>query len=454
MKTLRLVVLGLTCCLILAGCLFSGGCGGDGGAGPAVQVGVDWQRVADDGGMLFSSPGESVYVTDVCAGGPGLVAVGYGVPTNLPQDGSWHYTLEIWTSPDGRAWSRLGPEAFISGASPNLRKEYTREKWSEPRIISGPAGLVVTAGLHVFRSQDGLRWNEVKDVAAFDSSTCEMNSATGRFTFTYAADHFVDVTGTASGYVASVLSDSTRPGSQGWLPGPSIWVSPDSENWSLVQLEYIDVFAMDSVNSITPGGPGLVAVGGGVASDYESMAGSAQVWTGTPDGLAWTHLPENAAVFGGPGDQMMNAAAQGGPGLVAAGSESSDVSIGKKYAGVVWTSPNGTAWSRSASGDAALADAELSAVAAGGPGPVAAGLVHVQESIPDKPLLVYTNAAAWTSPDGLAWTRVLLPRAQEASKSSESASGIASFPGGLIVVGHTEVKGEPARGVIWTSLGQ
>jgi hypothetical protein len=65
--------------LILAGGALACGCGGgSGGNGSAqvVQVGVDWARVADGGGKLFASPGEDVYVTDICSGGPGLVAVG------------------------------------------------------------------------------------------------------------------------------------------------------------------------------------------------------------------------------------------------------------------------------------------------------------------------------------------------------------------------------------------
>lgn len=451
----RLALLSLVLVLAGSGLMASCGGGGGGGGGPAVQVGVDWTRVADEDGVLFSSPGESVIVTDVCAGVQGLVAVGYSIPAGSnSKGGTFPCTLEIWTSPDGRGWSRLGQDAFVNGASREMVKEYSREEWSEPRVVSGPAGLLATCGLHVFMSDDGLRWNEVKGVAAFEGSPCEMNSATGRFVYTYAADHFVDVITAAGGYVASVRSDETTAGQIGWLDGPTIWTSPDGKDWSLVRVEYFEIFVMDHVNALAPGGPGLVAVGGAVESDFSANGSNAGVWGGTADELSWTRMSGDGAVLGGPNDQTIWSVSPGGPGLVAVGTDRYYLSGLERKDGVAWASPDGESWSRTAPGEAVMAAAELSAVTSGGSGLVAVGLARFEESVPNQPLIVYTSAGAWTSTDGLAWTRVLLPRADEESRASDSAKEVASFEGGLVVVGSEEANGQPAHGVIWTSLGQ
>ncbi len=453
MERLRLPVLVLACWCLLAGGASLGGCGSRaaGPSGPAVQVGVDWSRVADGGGALFSSPGKSVMVTDVCAGGPGLVAVGYSLPYD-PADrdpvepNDFPCTLEVWTSEDGAAWTRLGDEAFTGGASRRLEKEYGREAlWdeygtAEPRVVSGPAGLLAVCGLHIFKSADGLSWSEVRGVPAFEGVTLEMNTASGRRPFDFAADFFVDVIHTGSGYVASISSDTHMHGGMGWMPGPSLWTSPDGEDWSLVPLEYVELFGLENVEALAAGGPGLVAVG--------RKLSDARAWTGTPDASAWAASPgvlaEDARPFG---------LAPGGPGLVAVGRVGSYAAGVTTVTGVIWTSADGTEWARAAVDGSLVTDAEIYAVAPWASGMVAAGTAHLRETVPNQPLIAYSSAAAWTSQDGRSWSRALLPHVDEESRSSEAAAGVASFPGGLVAVGHEMVKGQPVRGVIWTSLG-
>ena len=80
--------------------------------------------------------------------------------------------------------------------------------------------------------------------------------------------------------------------------------------------------------SVTVGGPGLVAVGW----DGPSEA----VWT-SPDGISWSRVPDDDAVFSGAGNQEMSGVTVGAPGLVAVGSDQSggDADV------AVWTSPDG-----------------------------------------------------------------------------------------------------------------
>ena len=122
--------------------------------------------------------------------------------------------------------------------------------------------------------------------------------------------------------------------------------------------------------SVTAGGPGLVAVSSD-GSNHEAPTGrwSAVVWTSV-DGLSWSRVPHDETVFGGEGDQSMTGVAVGGPGLVAVGHDGT----GDAATAAVWTSVDGLGWTR-VPDDEAVFDAEgaqwVGSVAVGGPGLVA-----------------------------------------------------------------------------------
>ncbi len=67
---------------------------------------------------------------------------------------------------------------------------------------------------------------------------------------------------------------------------------------------------------MTAGGPGWVAVG----HDDSGEDWNAAVWT-SPDGVAWTRVPHDEALFGGENDQEMFGVIAAGPGLVAVGAD-------------------------------------------------------------------------------------------------------------------------------------
>ncbi len=119
--------------------------------------------------------------------------------------------------------------------------------------------------------------------------------------------------------------------------------------------------------SVTAGGPGLVAVG----REVSGRDSDAAVWT-SPDGVTWSRVPHDEAVFGGEASQAMASVTVGGPGLVAVGSDGptddSDAAV--------WTSPDGITWSRVPHDDAVLGgegDQSMNSVTVGGPGLVAVG---------------------------------------------------------------------------------
>jgi len=94
--------------------------------------------------------------------------------------------------------------------------------------------------------------------------------------------------------------------------------------------------------------------------------------TTTPAGVTWTRIPHDDTVFGGPDNQAMNAVVAGGPGLVAVGY---DGPVGDGDA-AVWTSPDGVTWTRIPHDDTIFGGPDIqgmAGVAAGGPGLVAVG---------------------------------------------------------------------------------
>jgi hypothetical protein len=165
------------------------------------------------------------------------------------------------------------------------------------------------------------------------------------------------------------------------------------------------------VSSVTVGGPGLVAVGWEVTNGGSDAA----VWTSV-DGATWSRAPDDGAL-GGPGNQVMRDVTAGGPGLVAVGRDSVAVGSETYAVAAVWTSVDGFTWSRVAHDDGVFGRAtglpddifRMTAVTEGGP-----GLVAVGERGGESDQVEYSGAwigdravgAAWTSVDGVTWSRV------------------------------------------------
>jgi hypothetical protein len=192
----------------------------------------------------------------------------------------------------------------------------------------------------------------------------------------------------------------------------AVWTSPDGLTWSRVHDDEA-VFGgpgEQRMVSVTVAGPGLVAVGfDRPAVDGE---GNAAVWT-SPDGHTWTRVPHDEAVFGGPSRQMMLSVTAGGPGLVAVGSDGPfvdrdepGVRINELAAdAAVWTSPDGFTWTRVPHDESVFGGpGEQRMFSATAGGP---GVVAVGGEC-DQQLdgSRCSDAAVWTSPDGFTWSRV------------------------------------------------
>jgi hypothetical protein len=350
-------------------------------ADPVVSPGVldpvssyRWFRIPYDE-AVFGEQFEE-WMGSVTVGGPGLVAVGSAV----------------WTSVDGLTWSRVPDDEAIFADAPIHS------------VTAGGPGLVAvgvafdevepgTDAAAVWTSPDGFTWSRVPhDEAVFGDAA------------------MTSVTAGGPGLVAVGWDGQPHGGES----NAAVWTSPDGFTWSRVPHDEAIFGEVTGawMHSVTVGGPGLVAVGEWARADQWGAA----VWTSV-DGLTWSRVPDDEAVFG---NAAMRSATAGGPGVVAVGRAD-------RRGAAVWTSPDGIVWSRVPHDDAIFGNPNgtvMESVTVGGPGLVAVGWDTY-------------GASVWTSIDGINWSWVQNPNPVFGPKPKpllEIRSIIAGGPG-LVAVG-------------------
>jgi len=267
----------------------------------------------------------------------------------------------VWTSADGVAWSRVPHDDAVFGGYHNQVME---------SVVAGGPGLVAVgwdlSGSDgepaVWTSADGLTWARISGPVAPRAGDQTMLS----------------VAMCGPGLVA--VGDEYVSGSL----DAAVWTSADGLTWSQVPRDEAAFGGADAqaMQSVTAGGPGFVAVG----YDYAGGDADAAVWT-SADGVTWSRVPHDEALFGGDGDQTVEQAAVAGPGLVAVGGSF----LGEDEAPLVWWSSDGAAWNLLPADEAMVGEgwAGMAAVVVGGPGLVAAGVGGTGEG---------SNAVVWVSP--------------------------------------------------------
>ncbi len=396
----------VSACLLLGACTSdvqdaSGGTASPGPAGSAsAATQLTWSRStsADLGGPGRQSAGS------VVAAGAGLVALGH----DFPQPGSGGGKSAggvVWTSTDGSQWTRVATQAFPSGCEAS---QSTR-LWGA--AAPGGPGIVAVGGTEcgkanaTWTSADGLSWQQQPGPLRGEMS---------------------DVTVGGPGLVAV--------GSSG--PDAAVWTSPDGRTWTPAPKDKA-AFAgngLSAMSRIAPGGPGLVAIGS--RGDGKLGAVHAAVWTSL-DGETWTRVPDDESVFGSDDRPAgMSSVATWGPALVAVGYERTATGTGGETRPVVWTSPDGDAWTRVPAGQATFPTSEgrvisLAHVVALGPTLVVFGWVYDQDS--GRP----PTMAAWSSTDGVTW---VLQGVSQLFYPGESwvVHDLAAAGPGLVVVGEVE----------------
>ncbi len=196
--------------------------------------------------------------------------------------------------------------------------------------------------------------------------------------------------------------------------------------WSRVPLDEVGFGGEgDAINSVTAGGPGLVAVG--------EVGGNAAIWT-SPDGYMWSRVPHDESIFGGLDNSRIDSVTAGDAGLVAVGisgfsyPDLSEIEVEeedpaelfknlREGVSTVWFSADGTTWSpvlrypiphrasSEVSGDG------FDHVTAAGPGFIAVG----------RPVL-------YASADGTTWKHIV--RSDGVSRVVDGGPGLVGVGGG------------------------
>jgi len=347
---------------------------------PPLLSSLSWSRVPYDE-AVFGGEFEQE-MNSVTVGGPGLVAVGQAGPGG----DAIHKRAAVWTSLDGITWDRVPhDEAVFGGAIFGGATMFS--------VTAGGPGLVAVgedgdAGAAVWTSPDGINWSRVHDEAVFGESVLEgvMRSVT------VGGPGLVAVGGDRSG--------------QGATSNAVVWTSVDGITWARVPHSDA-IFGRKEVNrcctsmsSVTVGGPGLVAVGLDWPGDGEDER--AAVWTSV-DGIDWSRVPHDEAVFG---DAWMNSVTAGGPGLVAVGADEERAVVWTSPDGIAWSRvPHDGAVFGGEEAPPACCGAGMSSVTVGGPGLVAVGSDFMRSMTLANGEWVIV-AAVWTSVDGIDWSRV------------------------------------------------
>ena len=326
-------------------------------ARPAVWTSVDgliWNRIPSDGPDIGRGA-----MKKVTAGGPGLVAVGWGAGNGL--------SGAVWTSVDGIAWSQVPFDEPVFGNS--IIDSVTA---GGPGLVAvgtvyDPPQLNQTRHAAVWTSADGRTWSRVTHDDDEVFATASMR----------------DVTAGDTGLVAVGYDDDA--GIDGGAA--AVWLSADGLTWTRVPHDPT-VFGDNSntahsyqMTGVSVGGPGLVAVGwfhGPAATPTPA------VWT-SANGTTWFRVPHNDTAFAE--NAYFDTVTVGEAGLVAVG-----------IAGcgpAVWTSNDGLEWSRTtfvedmSCSTSGASDPITFGVTAGGPGFVVVGhddnVAAVWVTPPDAP---------------------------------------------------------------------
>lgn len=190
--------------------------------------------------------------------------------------------------------------------------------------------------------------------------------------------------------------------------GPGVWRSADGRTWERAHIDLgggiIDTFSLP-VAAIAAGPQGYVMVGFAETLGPGGSPGPARAtaWT-SPDGVTWTRAADTAAMDVGPCFDTGETPDCGGMRAVAA-TANGFVAVGQAHAGrapgparpAAWTSPDGLNWTRV---DAGLDfNGSLSGVTADGPGIVAVGTMCQPDCFGSN-----SGGVTASSVDGSSWS--------------------------------------------------
>jgi hypothetical protein len=327
----------------------------------------------------------------------------------------------------------VGTVALRSRSSPRVTTGALPTIWSrvdtlqDAPFITAMASRghsVVAAGEGIWYSRDAASWTQVVDASALNG-----NGSPGRLG---QLGQLKDVIVGGPGFVA--VGEADDPATQRAVA--AVWTSTDGRRWVRAPSpalapptppipDGVETPVGGYIQSVSDGGPGLVAVGGVFSGAFSGAELVTQpydpaVWT-SPDGAHWSRV-DTGSVFGSRSGASpllsLSAITEDGHELVLAATDRDTTSI--------FESSDGSHWRRTASVPGAISQMTesrdgLVAVGSQGAAPGQRGIV-------------------WTSTDGVRWRQA----AVSASAVIAKYTGVASTGDSIVVVGYRGV-GEPVE---------
>ncbi len=449
------------------------------------QDGITWQKVAD-----LSASDPRVYRVAWTPAGFVMAALAGDTPGES--------TIIVRSSPDGASWTTLFSLPPASSAVSGIASD------SRSIVVVGTSaqnGLVVAGPA-------------AKDVAPTSApsptptptpsppGTPPASETVGGFLWTRIDAPFGGAQPGPMTALGSQVVMATSP--YGWvspgtaMPHPTFWHSLDGSTWQ--RLPDRPAFAgvpdkwMDVVLGLTSNGSGLIAVG--MQQYADASTANAEAWTSPDGGKTWNR----ASVADGT-QATMNFVYRAGGGFVAIGTDGYSFHAGMEAGTAIWTSSDGTHWTRLPQSEVP-AHVSISSVAYGNGRYVAVGQILPPGAMNADPApkwissdgihfqalagtaggpsgdmvvrqIVWTGSefvavgdplsldapTAWRSTNGMDWQPVELPHDAGAGTPGASAAaqsgveGIAETPTGLVAVGAAEdtIHGTTASGMVWES---
>lgn len=284
---------------------------------------------------------------------------------------------------------------------PRTDQPASERTWSR---VPGPAGMPADQGFRGVVSWNGMYvaagWRTLQNGSAPDDFVTSIFSSTDGVHWAQRAVF------DRNAFVFRLESDGQRLIAAGFDErGGAVWVSDDASTWKRVSLGGSDVKVF-----------GVAIVG----SDYFAWS-LGEMWISS-DALTWQAVPHADVVFALPA--LVSGIVAGGPGYVAWGVGGSN-DDGGQFAGL-WTSRDGTSWTRvppQASLGGEGSGVEVIKVLETDDGLIAFGAVEDGD---------VWSRAAWTSTDGLTWTRTTEVRGDVSfSQMITLESGFVAAGGGI-----------------------
>lgn len=339
-------------------------------AGPLTDpAALAWQRTVPDPAVWGSDAATMVFGSTVAAGGSTLVTVGVDRRASPS-------TAAVFTTSNGVDYQRVDPAAVHAGTSTLSAETAMRD------VVATPTGLVAVG-------------------FEFSPTGADVPAST-------------DASGAEIG--------STRS---------AVWRSADASVWDRVGAGPDVALASSLMTRVVAIPGGLLAIG------QEPTTGAGIAWT-SPDGTTWQRIPA-ASGLTDPGKVSYQSVAVTPQGIIVAGS----VRTGEARHAAIWRSIDAVTWVRVESASFSTSPAqEITAVVAFEGGLVAGGAAT--ENGTDA-------AAVWTSPDGSAWTRVPHDEATFGGAGGDAITLMLVVGDGVLALGRSSPGRLDPDAAVWTS---